>query len=134
MRALAPLVLLGLLAAPAGLAAVEPPIPLGNGVFLDGGELVATVEFEVLEGGCGSALTHVRIMRHFLGFDKERFVWADTTCVRSGDGLALVLVGNEALTPESNLKLAGGGADGQLVSLSGTYRDGYMSVHLPARL
>lgn len=116
---------------PLVLAVAEPPIPVGNGFFFDGGELVATVEFSILQGGC-NGLAYVYINRHFLGFDKIRYVWADMTCLPDGaDGQAWVLIGNEALTPESNLKLAGGGIPGTMVALAGTYRDGYMAVHIP---
>lgn len=114
----------------AALAQVEPPIPVGNGVFFDYGELVATVEFRILSGGC-NGLVEFELIRHFLGFDKYRVVWADLTCLDAADGTqAWVAVGNEALTPASNLKLAGGLAAGTL-ALAGTYRDGYLAVHVP---
>lgn len=133
MRRIA-LILASLTLLPAtALALVEPPptpIPVGNGVFFDFGETVATVDFAILQGDC-NGLVYVYINRHFLSADKIRYVWADLTCVAAADGTeAWVMVGNEALTPESNLKLAGARAAGTIV-LAGTYRDGYMAVHVP---
>lgn len=128
------LTFLAALTAPAA-ALVEPPvatpIPVGNGVFFDFGETIATVTFDLLQGDCGSALAYLYINRHFLSADKIRYVWADVTCTAAPDGSeAWVLIGNETLTPASNLKLAGAKAGGVL-ALAGTYRDGYMAVHLP---
>lgn len=121
------------LTAPA-TALVEPPatpLPVGNGVFFDFGETVATVTFRILQGDCDQPLLYLYLNRHFLSADKVRYVWADLTCVRAADGTeAWVVIGNEALTPASNLKLAGGKAAGT-IALAGTYRDGYMAVHVP---